>query len=99
MDSAEEEEFKEAILAYFLLWRGMSQREPWDAKRLDRAVERWLADRAGVTIDFEIGDALAKLLRLGLVRSDEAGTLRVTPPVEALAALDARWDGYYNYAE
>ena len=58
----------------------------------------WLADRAGVTIDFEIGDALAKLLRLGLVRADEAGGLHATPPAEALTALDVRWDGYYHYS-
>jgi hypothetical protein len=98
VDSAEEEELKEAMLAYFLLWRGRAAaREPWDPARLDRAVERWLADRAGLNLDFEIGDALEKLLRWGLVRRDASGTLAATPPAEALAALDARWDGYYHY--
>jgi hypothetical protein len=99
VDSAEEEELKEAILAYFALWRGQAaaSREPWDATRLDRAVERWLADRAGLTLDFEIGDALEKLLRLGLARRDEAGRLAAVSPGAALAALDARWDRYYNY--
>ena len=65
---------------------------------LDRAVERWLADRAGLTLDFEIGDALDKLLRLGLVRRDESGRRAAVPPEEALALLDVRWDRYYNYS-
>lgn len=97
LDAAEEEEFKEAILAYVVLWRARHQQEPWDVSRLDRAVERWLSDRAGLTIDFEIGDALAKLRRFGLVQTDTQGVLRAVSPQEALVALDTRWDQYYHY--
>lgn len=96
VDSAEEEELKEALLAYFVLWQGRSQREPWDAARLDRGIERWLADRAGLVVDFEICDALAKLNRLGLARVDQEGALRALPPEEALAALGKRWEGFYR---
>ena len=41
IDSAEDEEYKEAMLAYFFLWRAIDDPEPWDthqARRPDRVV-------------------------------------------------------------
>jgi hypothetical protein len=87
VDEAEEEECKEALLAYFFLHRapaGLSERE------LDAAIEAWLDQRFRVTIDFEIGDALAKLESLGLVRR-EGDRLWACPPDDALARLSTRW--------
>jgi len=97
IDSAEEEDTKEALLAYFVLWRSDDGGRPWTQKTLDAAVEALLTERAGVTIDFEIGDALHKLIRFGLVRCDEAGQLHSLPIEESLSLLDMRWDRYFNY--
>lgn len=94
-DMAEEEEMKEAALAYFLLAEAPPD-QPYDAHGLDRAVETWLRERAEVGIDFEIGDALDKLRRLGLVRHRPDETLDALPPGPALACLDRRWDAYYT---
>lgn len=96
IDSAEEEEYKEALLAYFFLWRRAS--ESWDRHRLDAQVEAFLLEKTGVSIDFEIGDALDKLTRLGLLRPDPTGRLQAIPIDRALVSLDKRWDHYFRFA-
>lgn len=95
VDMAEEEEFKEAALAYFLLGRPHPE-GTWTASRLDQATEVFLRERLGVGVDFEIGDALDKLFRLDLVRAEPDGGLIAVPPDEALVTLDRRWDDYYR---
>jgi hypothetical protein len=97
IDSAEEEDTKEAILAYFVLWRNDNDGHPWTQERLDAAVEALLRDRAGLSIDFEIGDALHKLIRFGLVRCDDQRHLHAVPIDEALVLLDRRWDQVFPY--
>jgi hypothetical protein len=96
IDSAEEEDTKEALLAYFVLWRSDDDGRPWTQKTLNRAVRALLEDRAGLTVDFEIGDALHKLLRFGLVRYGEANQLHALPIDEAMALLDRRWKRFFN---
>jgi len=92
--AAEEQETKEAFLAYYALHAAHA---PLARDELDRAIEVWLKSRFGLDVDFEIGDALAKLERLGLLR-EEGGGLRVIGLKDALAVLDARWDGFYDFA-
>jgi hypothetical protein len=99
VDMAEEEEVKEAALAYYLLNRPAADGVPWTAPRLDSAIEALLREQAGVAVDFEIGDALEKLKRYGLVRADAQGRLETIPPREALAVLDRRWDDAFKPAE
>jgi hypothetical protein len=89
--AAEEQEVKEAMLAYFFLLG-----EPTDKHSLDHRIETWLARRFGIDIDFELEDGLAKLERLGLV-AERAGQLAVPPLAEALARLDRLWDGFFTY--
>jgi hypothetical protein len=98
VDAAEEEEYKEALLAYYVLWRGADDPSPWDEGRLDAHVESFLKEKTGMTVDFEVKDALRKLVRLGLVQPDRDGHLRAAPVEEALAILDRQWDGYFRYA-
>ena len=99
VDSAEEEDFKETLLAYFFLWRNQDDTEPWDQPRLDRAVEKYLRDRTGLEIDFEVSDAARKLFRLGLAQSDAQGFLTPTPLDTALERLDEQWDNAFRYHE
>lgn len=89
---AEEQEFKEAALAYWsLLYSG-----PLSKAELDKAIERQLREELGVEVDFEIGDALAKLERYQLIIQD-GDQLRAAPLQEAPARLDAIWDGFFQY--
>src|SRR5439155_6675346 len=72
LDEAEEQECREALLAYYYLWRHAGQ-AGWRAPDLDDYVEMDLERLAKLKVDFEIGDALAKLERLHLVtRNGEA---------------------------
>ncbi|MDX1707780.1 MAG: TMEM143 family protein [Desulfobacterales bacterium] len=93
IDTAEEEEFKEAVLAYFFL---LTAKEPLTKSALDQRIEKWLADRWGCHIDFEIGDAIQKLQRLKLIAADN-DHLRCVPLDSAKQQLDTIWDNYFTY--
>lgn len=97
VDSAEEEDFKEALLAYFFLWRNHDDPEPWDQPRLDRAVEQYLRECTGLEVDFEVSDAARKLLRLGLANADSRGFLTPAPIDRAMERLDEKWDDAFPY--
>ncbi len=88
---AEEQECKEAFLAYYFL---LAQGAPTE-DALDRRVEEWLKKTFGTDIDFECDDALAKLDRLALLRRD-GDRLSVMPLDEALVQLDRIWDNFFR---
>jgi hypothetical protein len=97
VDEAEEEESKEALLAYV----GLAQRPGLTEHGLDVLVEAWLARWCGRPVDFECDDALAKLERLGLLERRGEGaqaTFTVLPPTDAKVLLDRRWDDWFRYA-
>jgi hypothetical protein len=95
-DEAEQQEFYEAILAYFLLWRdadtaGMAVDE------LDRRAETFLGALCGYGVDFEVDDALAKLQRLGLAHVAADGRWHAVAIADALVGLDRAWDAFFHY--
>ena len=95
LDEAEEQECREALLAYYYLWRYAGS-NGWRAPDLDDYVEMDLERLAKLKVDFEIGDALAKLERLQLVTRN--GEAYVAVPIErALEVLDYAWDNYFKY--
>ena len=95
LDEAEEQECREALLAYYYLWR-YAGTSGWRAPDLDDYVEMDLERLAKLKVDFEIGDALAKLERLQLVTRN--GDAYVAVPIErALEVLDYTWDNYFKY--
>jgi hypothetical protein len=98
VDSAEEEEYKETMLAYYFLWRRLGRDEEWTMERLDVHIETFLKSVSGIEIDFEISDALGKLFRLGLARRDVQGRLHAVSIDQALVALDRHWDNTFLYA-
>lgn len=96
IDEAEEQECREAMLAYYFLWR-RAPPEGWPLETLDQHVETWLREQAGIVVDFEVEDAWSKLLRLGLAESLPDGRRRVCPIDEALVKLDRAWDNCFRY--
>jgi hypothetical protein len=88
VDEAEEEESKEALLAYFFL---VGKSDGLTSAELDGVVEHWLKERFKISVDFEVSDGIAKLVNLGLVREQD-GRFTVCPPTEGLAQLRKRWD-------
>ena len=89
---AEEQECKEAFLAYCFLLKDGAPTE--DA--LDQRIEVWLNKTFDADVDFECDDALAKLERLGLLNRD-GGKLSVPPLDEALIRLDRIWDNFFPF--
>ena len=91
--AAEEQECKEAMLAYFFLLG-----EPMSQASLDARIEAWLRRQFSCDVDFEIDDGIAKLERLGLLtRTREI--LSVPPLPEALSRLDRHWDDLFRFNE
>ena len=90
-DDAEEEENKEAMLAYYFL---LMSESPLTQAQLDKKIEQWLFSNWHCDIDFEIDDALNKLLGLGLV-NNKAGQLSAVSIDKAIRILDERWDNYF----
>lgn len=93
--AGEEQDAKEALLAYAALVRGG---QPMAKGELDMACEAFLRDKLGLDVNFEIQDALAKLERLGLVTRDASEMFSATAPADALARLDGEWDALFNFS-
>jgi hypothetical protein len=87
IDEAEDEETKETILSYYLLWRWPD--EPWTPDRLASEAEKLLMEQTGERCAFQAREAIAKLERLGLLRHDRK-EMRVLEPHEASANLGER---------
>ncbi len=68
---AEDQEFREAVTAYYLLWRRAGT-EGWSQEELDRQAEVVLREHVRSDVDFEVTDAIEKLRSWGLleVRGD-----------------------------
>jgi hypothetical protein len=95
VNEAEEQEFRELVLAWWLLWRGGLQGARAD--ELDAAAETWLQKQFGLAVDFEVADALGKLQRLGLAEPTPTGRWRCVTIEAALATLDRAWDEQFAY--
>ena len=110
IDLSEEQEVKEALLAYtFLL---VDRDRNHTTSSLDRRIEAWLA-QFDIEVDFEVDDALGKLHDLGLLNIGQPASasplgsphwigpdskLDVVGIDEALRLMDRRWDGIFSYA-
>lgn len=96
VDDAEEEECKEALLAYYFLLRHGGK---LDSEALDREVEQWLRDQFNVDTDFDVDDALSKLSDLGLGLAKKDSVWMATPLDQAIAGLHRRWDDCFRTHE
>jgi len=93
LNSSEEEELKETILAYSFLNKSKS---PLTAKELDSQIETWFKTRHDTDLDFDVEDALYKLKSIGL-GSETNGKWKVIPLGDALIRIDEIWDGIFEY--
>ena len=96
LDEAEEQEFRETILAYHVLWNQPESK--LSQSDLDERAEKFLRTVVGVEVDFEVDDALKKLTRLGLVEILPDGRLRAATVSDALCRLDRAWDNFFQFA-
>lgn len=113
IDTAEEEECKEAILAYYHL---LTSGKKLTQEELDRTIEQWFETKFGVLLDFDVEDALKKLRKIKgkvvfknqerdeigmecLIEQDENGKLRVPSLSDSLMILDSIWDNFFRFNE
>lgn len=91
--AAEEQECREALLAYYFLY---TADEAPNAAVLGRRIESWLKETFGANVRFEVEDAIGKLERFDLLKR-HGETLSVVPLDDALALLDKAWDDFFRY--
>ena len=101
-DAAEEEQCKETLLTYFLLFTAQS---PISEQALDRAAEAWLANEFDEQVDFKVAKALEEITNLtkaakdaSLITQNTEGLYQVCGLVDAQRQLDQIWDDAFPYA-
>lgn len=88
VNEAEEEDFKEALLAYSFLLKHVAG---LTALALDREIEQVCQTQYQCELNFEVDDALRKLDGLGLVHSD-GSVYKAIDLASAKMVLDQHWD-------
>jgi hypothetical protein len=68
LEDAQESESKECLLAYYCL---LAAGRPLAPDELDALIEQWFERKWQCKLDFDVGDALAKLQELGLACCDD----------------------------
>ncbi len=112
INSAEEEEWKEAAFAYFFL--NTIKDKTFNEEELDDFIENWvenhckqkvlntegIEEERPILIDFEIEDAIRKLEELKLLTREKDGDkeiIKVLPWDKALERIDYLWDNFFEY--
>jgi hypothetical protein len=93
-DRAAEEDIKEEMLLYSVLAKESVQER--DLADIDAAIEQYLLNAFGVSANFDVQDALRRLIEDGIVAKASDGTLRTLPPTAAAAHIDEKWDRYLD---
>jgi hypothetical protein len=89
-ERAAEEDVKEEILLYSVLAKENVHRS--DLREVDHAIQSYIERTFGLQVDFEVDDALQRLIADGLVHEDQAGNLIAKSPREAALHIDSMWD-------
>lgn len=93
IDAAEDEDFKEALLAYTFL---LKARNGLSASALDQQIETWFQSQYQCQLDFEVADALNKLEKMQLVTLT-GNEYKALSLAQAKHHLDKRWDNIFEY--
>ena len=93
-DRAADEDVKEELLLYSVLAKQTATIR--DLDEIDAAIERYLKTTYGIEADFDIDDALKRLIDDGIVRQLADGTLETLSPTAAAARIDVLWDSYLD---
>jgi hypothetical protein len=94
-DDAAEQDIKEEMLLYSVLAKEHANIR--DLEQIDQAIEQYMLNTYGLIADFEIDDALGRLIADGIVRQHADGTLETLPPVAAAQHVDKIWDAYLDH--
>jgi hypothetical protein len=87
---AAEEDIKEEWLLYSVLAKSEASRS--DLPAIDHAIEKYLHAEFGIPVDFDVEDALERLIADGIVTEDTSGNFTTLPPKQAALHIDGKWD-------
>ncbi|MBS0244105.1 MAG: DUF3754 domain-containing protein [Proteobacteria bacterium] len=93
-EAAAEQDVKEEILLYSLLAKERVKIS--ELKQADEAIERYLSKSFGLDVDFEVDDALSRLLKDGIVKEGADGYFETLPPDKAALRIDELWERYLD---
>ena len=92
INQVQEQELKEILLGYFFLWK----KGPLTQRQLDYEVETFLNDQFKLELDFEVEDALQKLIILKLIE-ETGGKFRCTQrPKDYLDDPNPKWLQFFH---
>jgi Protein of unknown function (DUF3754) len=93
-DRAAEEDIKEEMLLYAVLAKEHVRRS--QLKEVDEAIELYLLRTYERDINFDVSEALSRLIADGIVTERADGTLVALQPADAAKRIDKLWDGYLD---
>lgn len=93
-DRAADEDVKEEMLLYSVLAKETVRRS--DLQAVDKAIEQYLHKSFGINVDFDLEDALDRLLKDGVATEQQDGIIRVLGPDAASAHIDEKWDSFLD---
>ena len=93
-DRAAEEDVKEEMLLYSVLAKTPVRRS--ELGHVDSGVERYIKKVFDVDVDFDLHDALDRLIAEGLVVESADGELVALQPAEAAHLIDGKWDQFLD---
>jgi Protein of unknown function (DUF3754) len=82
------------MLLYCVLAKTPTRRE--HLEEVDRGIENYLKKTFEIDVDFDLSEALGRLVEDGLVSEDQTGLLTVLKPNEAASHIDAKWDVFLD---
>ena len=94
-DRAAEEDVKEEMLLYSVIAKAPIRRS--DLPAVDQGVERWIKKAFDVDVDFDLEEALGRLLDEGIVTESADGILTALAPTDAARHIDAKWDVFLDH--
>lgn len=93
-ERAAEEDIKEEVLLYSVLAKERVHID--QLADVDAGIERYLMNTFGIEANFDVHDALSRLVADGLVRQRPDGNLETLAPREAAQHIDALWDKFLD---
>lgn len=90
---AAEEDIKEEMLLYSVMAKERVTRR--DLGDVDRAIEQYLLNTFNVSVNFDLEDALSRLMVDGIV-TEQDGVFQTLAPSAAAQHIDVKWDKYLN---
>ena len=93
-DRAAEEDVKEEMLLYCVLAKATVNRR--ELREVDEAIEQYMLNTFGISVNFDVDEALERLKRTGIVQETADGALHTLQPSAAARQIDVLWDRYLD---